>query len=495
MTVEHACPGQDHTGAFQPVPAENQHKSKIVATIGPASEGRDVMEQMLHAGMSVARFNFAHGNLEGQAATMERLRRVARSCGKKVALLADLPGPKIRLGKLTQSPLEVRRGMDLKLVPGNTSQDPHEIPVMFRRLPDVVRPGNIIFMNDGTVQLEVKNIREDILEVKALTDGQLFSHKGVNLPDVDLGISALTETDRRIMAFALKKGVDAISVSFVQGPEDILKARRFASSLGYSPFLIAKIERSQALKASDQILEEADGIMVARGDLGVEIPIEEIAMAQKKLIKKANILGKPVITATQMLESMGTNRRPTRAEVTDVANAILDGTDCLMLSEETAMGMYPVEVVKMMASIARVTEENRENHPVRKMITCSLSTGQADIKDVIALDIFNTVRYLRPRAVIVPTRTGATARRVARFRLPVWIIAFSASWKTCQELAFTYGVCPVHTENAHGEWVSRAVTLLRQNGVTHGMALVVEGPSEAHENARHRIEFIDIERE
>ncbi len=487
---------QDQTGLFQSISQKNLHKSKIVATIGPASLDRHVMQQMVRAGMSVARFNFAHGNLEDQGKAIRRLKQAARACGKRVAILADLPGPKIRLGRLPKEPLEIKRGLNLRLVAGQKSQGHDNIPVMFRRLPEVVRPGHVIFINDGTVQLEVKEIAGNVVMVKALTDGQLLSHKGVNLPGVDLGISALTEKDRRIMAFALREGIDAISISFVQGPEDIRMARRFASSLGHSsPFLIAKIERSLALKALDHILEEADGIMVARGDLGVEIPIEEIAIAQKRLIKTANIVGKPVITATQMLESMTTNRRPTRAEVTDVANAILDGTDCLMLSEETAIGSYPVETVEMMASIARVTEENREGHPVRRVITRTLSLGQADIKDVIALDVFNTVRYLHPKAVIVPTRTGATARRIARFHMPVWILAFSGSRETCQELSFTYGVLPVHVKDTRGDWISMAVKFLRRKGITRGMALMVEGPSPAHEDARHRIELIDLERE
>ncbi len=485
---------QGQARPFRSAPGGNLQKSKIVATIGPASLDQHVIRRMVLAGMSAARFNFAHGNLEEQGEAIERLKQVAKACGKRVALLADLPGPKIRLGRLPREPLEIKRGQILKLVIGQMSKDPDAIPVMFEGLLKAVRPGHMIFINDGTVQLKVKEIIGNILKVKATSNGQLLSHKGVNLPGVDLGISAITDKDKQIMAFALKQGVDAISISFVQGPEDIRMARQFASSLGYSPFLIAKIERSLALRAIDNILDEADGIMVARGDLGVEIPIEEIAITQKRLIKKANILGKPVITATQMLESMTTNRRPTRAEVTDVANAILDGTDCLMLSEETAMGSYPVEAVEMMASIARITEENREGHPVRRAITRCLSLGKANVNDVIALDVFNTARYLHPRTVVVPTRTGATAKRIARFRMSVWIFAFSNSRQTCQELSFTYGVFPVHIRDTQGDWISRAINFLRQEGITQGMALMVEGPSAAHKDARHRIELIDLER-
>src|SRR5438093_1211806 len=270
--------------------------------------------------------------------------------------MADLPGPKLRLGKIDPEPIQLLPGAHFTLTSEDIVGDTQRASTSFEPLPRVVKPGDRIFLNDGLVQLVVERVAGNDVECKVVVGGKLRSRKGLNLPGVDLGISAFTERDRACLEFALEAGVDAVSQSFVERAADIHAVRAAAAKIGGQPFVIAKIERADALAHFDEILAAADGIMVARGDLGVEVPIEEIAYTQKQLIAKANLAGKPVITATQMLESMRTNRLPTRAEATDVANAILDGSDAVMLSAETAMGQYPIEAVAMMSRIAREAE-------------------------------------------------------------------------------------------------------------------------------------------
>ncbi len=284
--------------------------------------------------------------------------------------------------------------------------------------------------------------------------GELRSRKGLNLPGINLGISAFTEQDRECLQFAMEHGVDAVSQSFVESADDIAAVRAAAASMGYDPFVIAKIERSRALANIDGILKAADGIMIARGDLGVEIPIEQIAVVQKQLMRQANLLGKPVITATQMLESMTQNRRPTRAEATDVANAILDGTDCVMLSGESAMGRYPVEAVAMLAKIAEATEPQRRIHSVREALQPIDCNSAIDLPDLIALSVETTLRRISPAAIFVPTRGGATARSICRFKPSVWVVAVSSQHATCQRLLFTYGCWPAHELDHPEDWNS-----------------------------------------
>ena len=296
------------------------------------------------------------------------------------------------------------------------------------------------------------------------------------------------------MKFALDQGVDAVSQSFVETAADIAAVREAASGLGYNPFIIAKIERARALHHIDEILKAADGIMIARGDLGVEIPIEQIAVVQKHLMRQANLLGKPVITATQMLESMTDNRRPTRAEVTDVANAILDGTDCVMLSGESAMGKYPVEAVTMLTKIAAAIEPHRPSHDVRETLKATGRGGPVSLTDLIALSVETTLEHISPAAVIVPTRSGASARSISRFRLPVWIVGVSSQETTCQRLQFSYGVYPVHEPDHPEDWRVYARNWLNSYGVSGNLALLTEGPSSKHPDANHRMEIIDLDR-
>jgi pyruvate kinase len=470
------------------------NKTKIVCTIGPASESPAVMEQMIRAGMNVARLNFSHGDFASHRRVIENIRAAARVAGKPVAILADLPGPKIRLGQLTREPIELKPGDSLSLTTEEIVGDSQRMSVTFAGLPRAVRPGHTIFLNDGVIQLEVAAVEGTEIRCRVQVGGEVRSRKGLNLPGIDLGITAFTEHDHACLKFALENGVDAVSQSFVESAADIATVRDAASALGHETFVIAKIERSLALDHLEAILRAADGIMIARGDLGVEIPIERIAVVQKRLTREANLLGKPVITATQMLESMTESRRPTRAEATDVANAILDGTDCVMLSGESALGKYPVDTVAMLAKIAAATEPERLSYPVRDSLKASGPDGNASLMDLIALGVETTVEHVSPAAVIVPTLSGASARNITRFRLPVWIVAVSPRQATCQRLQFSYGVCPVYEPDYPEDWNAYARTWLWNHGLPGNLVILTEGPSDKHPEANHRMEIIDLSR-
>lgn len=470
------------------------NKTKIACTIGPASESPEVLEQMIRAGMNIARLNFSHGDFSSHKKVIENLRAASRAVGRRVAIMADLPGPKMRIGQLTQEPIELRSGESFTLTTEDIVGDSRRVSVSFARLAEAVKPGDTLFLNDGFIQLEAVKVEENDVQCRVVVGGELRSRKGLNFPGIDLGISAFTDRDHQCLKFAMEQGVDAVSQSFVESAKDIAAVREAARALGYNPFIIAKIERAGALKHMDDILKAVDGIMIARGDLGVEIPIEEIAVVQKRLMRQANLLGKPVITATQMLESMTGNRRPTRAESTDVANAIIDGTDCVMLSGESAMGKYPVEAVEMLAKIAAAIEPRRTDYPVREAVKAYSQEGKIKLSDLIALSVETTLEHISPAVVVVPTRSGATARSIARFRLPVWIAAVSSQETTCQGLQFSYGVYPVHEPDHPEDWNAYVRDWLRSHGVEGNLVVLTEGPSSKHPEANNRMELIDLTR-
>ena len=471
------------------------NKTKIVCTIGPASEAPEIMEQMIQAGMNIARLNFSHSDFDGHKRVIENLRASARVTGQRVSIMADLPGPKIRIGQLAREPLELRPGDKFTLTTEEMIGDANGVSVTFPRLPEVVKPKDTLFLNDGLIQLEVVTRGMSSITCRVLMGGELRSRNGLNMPGIDLGISAFTERDHECLKFAMGQGVDAVSQSFVESGEDIAAVRAAANALGYNPFIIAKIERSRALDHMEEILSAADGIMIARGDLGVEIPIEQIAFVQKRLMHQANLLGKPVITATQMLESMMNNRRPSRAEVTDVANAILDGTDCVMLSGESAMGRYPVEAVSMLTKIAGSIEPHRPGYYyVRETLKSIGNDDRISLTDLIALSVEATLEHISPAAVFVPTHSGATARNIARFRLPVWIMGVSTQESTCQRLQFSYGVQPVHTPEHPEDWKSFIREWLSAHEVEGNIVVLTEGPSPRHPEANNRMEIINLER-
>ncbi len=469
-------------------------KTKIVCTIGPASSSRQVMEQLLLAGMNVARLNFSHGDFSGHGEVIENLRAASRATGRRLAIMADLPGPKMRIGKLDPEPVELSPGDLFTLTTEAGVGGASRVSVTFDRLPRVVKPGDTLFLNDGLIQIDVLQVRGSDVQCRVVVGGELRSRKGLNLPDIDLGISAFTEHDHDCLKFALENGVDAVSQSFVEKAADIQAVRDAAAALGYQPFVIAKIERSRALDYLDEIIAAADAVMIARGDLGVELPIERIPVVQKQIMHRANMRAKPVITATQMLESMITNRRPTRAEATDVANAILDGTDAVMLSGESAMGAYPVDSVEMLAKVAAAIEPYRTMVSPKELFRGMDLKGKVPPARLIDLGVETVLQYADPAAVFVPTRGGDTARSIARFRLPIWIVAVSSQEVTCQRLQFTSGVLPVCEGDHPEDWNTYVADFLREHGIEGTLAVVTEGPSRSHPNTNNRFEIVDIAR-
>jgi pyruvate kinase len=342
------------------------------------------------------------------------------------------------------------------------------------------------------VDLQVEAVAGREVRCRVIVGGEIRSRKGVNLPGLDLGISAFTDHDRRCLEFALAHGVDVVSQSFVESAADVERVREAALRLGHRPFVVAKIERARAVERVDEILAAADALMIARGDLGVEVPIEQIAVLQKSLMRKAVRAGKPVITATQMLESMTHSRQPTRAEATDVANAILDGTDCVMLSAESASGKYPVESVATLARIAAATEPHRSRFELWERMKTLPQEVHPSLDDLVAIASEAVMGFGGPAAVVVPTETGRTARSIARFRLPVWIAAVSPSEQVARHLHLSYGVQPVRRSEPVADWNAFAREWVASHGLSGALALLVRGPSVDRPHANHAVELIDL---
>lgn len=468
------------------------HKTKLVCTIGPASSSLAMLERLMLAGMNVARLNFSHGDFQAHGEVISNIRLAAEKTERQIAIMADLPGPKIRIGTLREEPVELTIGASFTLTTEEIEGTSERVSMTLKQLPRVVQPGNILFLNDGNIQLRVHSIQGEEVLCEVLVGGNLRSKKGLNLPGIDLGMSAFTEHDRACMQFALEHGVDAISQSFVNDAADIRAVREAATAMGHDPFIIAKIERASTLTKIDEIMEAADGVMVARGDLGVELPIEEIAIMQKMITARGNLFGKPVITATQMLDSMTKNRRPTRAEATDVANAILDGTDCVMLSEESAMGSYPVEAVQMLVQIATVTEPHRTSHSYSRVPEQPIFTEINEV-DYIASSVKSIISQTDGvAAILAPTDSGLTARRLTRYRLPTWILAVSSNKKTCRELLFSYGVFPIYEINHPHDWTDFARDYALKYRLKGSCIIQTEGPSPENPERNHKMEIIDL---
>lgn len=470
-----------------------QHKTKIICTIGPASDSPEMMQRLLLAGMDVARINFSHGDFADHGRVIADLRRAAALTGKRLAIMADLPGPKIRIGQLVSEPLELPSGGEIVLTTADVLGDLTRLSVPFEPLPRVVHPGDKIYINDGFIELEVSQVSGLEVRCRVIVGGRLSSKKGLNLPGIDLGINAFTPHDYDCLKFALECGVDAVSQSFVESAADIRTLRQAAQALGYNPFVIAKIERSRALSNLEEIFQAADGIMIARGDLGVEVPIAQVPLVQKQLTWQANSLGKPVITATQMLESMTSRRRPTRAEATDVANAILDGTDCVMLSGESAVGRFPVEAVTMLATIAAAVEPHHSKQKVQELLQARSRPTSPNPADIIATTVAAVAAEIHPAAIFVPTRSGATARSIARFHPKEWVIAISSEPATCQNLQFSYGVYPVLEADHPDNWKTYIRRWLQEHNLCGRLALVTEGPSRRHPQTNNRMEIIVLD--
>lgn len=468
------------------------NKTRIVATIGPASNTPAVLEAMIRAGLNVARLNFSHGEFAGHQQNIQNIRAAAQAVGRPVAIMADLSGPKMRLGRFATEPIQLQPGERFTLTTEEIAGDQHRVSVSFSPLPKVVKPGDRLSLNDGYIQLEVAEVRGSEVHCTVTVGGELRSRKGLNLPGIDLGISAFTERDQECLRFALEQGVDAISQSFVESAADMQAVRKAARALGRDPFLIAKIERSRALERIEEILEASDGIMIARGDLGVEVPIERIAVVQKDLIRRANRRAKPVITATQMLESMIHHYLPTRAEATDVSNAILDGTDAVMLSAESAMGDFPVESVQMLARIAATVEATRRQVTVKDMFAGTDLTGKVLPLHLISVGVEASLEYLKPAAVFARTESGISARRLAAFRFPVWTVAISPSAKTAQDLLFSSGVLPVHEPEPPASWNAYVKDWVQRHNLPGNFAILTQRPTARDPESNHRMEIINL---
>lgn len=390
--------------------------------------------------MDVARLNFSHGTHVEHQRTMGIIRELSEKKGKPVAILQDLAGPKIRVGPIAENQTELRPDQRFVLTTRQVSGDSRQVSITYGELPHLVKPGDTILLADGSIELEVLETTEEDITCRVVVGGDLTSNKGLNIPREGLEIPAFTEKDAWDLEFGLEHGVDFIALSFVRDVADIEMVREIMRNYGMEVPLIAKIERPEAVQHIDQILEEVDGIMVARGDLGVEMPLERVPLIQKMLIAKANKLGKPVITATQMLRSMVENPKPTRAEATDVANAVLDGTDALMLSEETATGRYPVKAVQVMSAIAQEAERGL---PYEELLLRGGLRREGVVPDAISHAACWLARDLRVAGIITPTQSGQTARLVARYRPRAPIIAISPEPSTVRRLCLSWGVYPL----------------------------------------------------
>ncbi|HEJ83522.1 MAG TPA: pyruvate kinase, partial [Desulfobacteraceae bacterium] len=428
-----------------------------------------VLERLMLQGMNVARLNFAHGTLPGHKEDIRRIRAVASRLQRYCLIMADLPGPKIRIGKLMDEPLLLEKGDEVILTVKDLVGTPNKILVEYKMLPESVHPGSLIFLNDGFIQLQVEKVIGEEVFCRTVIGGPLLSHKGLNLPGVKILADAVSDTDLEFVAFALQEGVDAFGVSFVEGADDILKVKGFAQERGQPVYVVAKIERAEAINNFDAILSAADAIMIARGDLGVQIPLEDVPSLQKKLINKANLLGRPVITATQMLLSMTENIRPTRAEVSDVANAILDGTDAVMLSEETAIGRYPVEAVQMITKIA--TSAERERKAVRALadLPAYFRTGAGSdntgVEDIVSLNAVESANALNVRYILTNTQSKGAPCLISRFKPECWILSYGGDVKMNNFLALSYGVYPVCLDYETNGFTDMATRFLARAGM------------------------------
>jgi len=424
-------------------PAHMDRRTKIVATVGPASWGPGVLEQMIAAGADVFRLNFSHAGPDKQAQTIEAIRAAAVSIGREVAVLGDLPGPKLRIGELRDDFAELETGMHVTLTPTVVEGDRERIPVPAQGVSGL-RENQLVYLADGAIRLRVRDPDSDGIACEVEVGGTLSSHKGMNIPD-GAALPAATEGDLGWVEFAVKHGVDLLAVSFVSSAQDLVPVRERLTELGSDIPLIAKIERPKAAENIEEIVEAATaGIMVARGDLGIEIPLAEVPALQKRLIRTAGKRSKPSITATQMLASMVTARRPTRAEVTDVANAIYDGSDAIMLSEETAVGQHPVEAVRVMDRIARATEPDL---PYGDWLLSRTDKAGQDVADSVAHGAVGAAYRLGLKAIVVPTTSGRTARLISAHRPNVPVLAVSPRTETVRRLSALFGVTAVLSDH------------------------------------------------
>ncbi len=452
-----------------------RRRTKIVCTIGPSCNTQEKIEDLLLHGMNVARVNFSHGTHQDHAEVIKHIRKAAKKYKYSIPILMDLQGPKIRVGQMKDGGQKLETGSTVKITGEDVEGTGSIVPIDYKNLLHEAEVGNTILLDDGLLEFKVTEKYPDSLEAKVVIGGVLKSRKGVNLPNVRISIPSLTEKDIKDLEFGIDHDVDLIALSFVRTAKDVRDIISRVRAAGSQAAIIAKIEKPEALDVIDEIIEEADGIMVARGDLGIEIPTEQVPVVQKMIIEKCRMAGKPVITATQMLDSMINNPRPTRAESSDVANAVLDGTDAVMLSGETAAGEYPMEAVNVMDRICRSIEEKRPQ------IYNSLGYRKPEWKEKqviesLAYSCVSIADNVEAKAISTITHSGNTARRIAKFRPKVPIVAFTESQKVRRQLNLVWGVYSVRLDELFD--TDRSVRLmeeyLRDNGmVKNGDRVIV----------------------
>ena len=453
----------------------SSRRTKIVCTIGPATESRESLESLVTAGMDVARLNFSHGSPAWHRERVELLRQISQEHGRPIGILQDLPGLKLRVGEIASpdgEPVELRTGSTFRIHMGDRVGNALEASVDYLELASQVRPGDRIVLGDGDAELEVRHSDPELITCEVIAGGPLSSRKGLTLPMSPLDFPGLTDEDRAALEIGLEIGVDFIALSFVRSREDIRAARDAILACGGSVPLIAKIERPEAVEQLEAILEESDGLLVARGDLAVAMPLEMIPQVQKRIIRLANAAGKPVITATQMLRSMVSAQRPTRAETTDVANALYDGTDAVMLSEETAVGSYPVATVRIMHRICVATERDMMQNAAPHTLP---PERRQSVPDSVAAAACLVARHLNADALLIPTRTGSTAIKIASFRPTQRILAISTHSISVGRLTLTWGVLPLqgHEVPTHEAMLAEAERTAMDAGLLEEDDLVV----------------------
>ncbi len=453
-------------------------RTKLVCTIGPACDSEEMLTELARAGMNVARVNFSHMDSDYHRNLIRRIKKVREKLEIPVAILQDLQGPKIRIGKIATGNVWLERGAPFVLTSSPVTGDAHAATVSLLNLHEEVTAGQRILLADGMIELVVEQIDPPDVRCRVVVAGTLSSHKGVNLPGSHLDVDSLTEKDRVDLKVGLEEKVDAVALSFVRSGEDVEALQSAIRDAGARIPVIAKVEKPQAVDNIDDILALADGVMIARGDLGVEIDLERVPLVQKMIIAKANAIGKPVITATQMLVRMVDNPRPTRAETADVANAILDGTDAVMLSEETAVGAYPLEAVRMMDRIALAVESSVDETKFR-----GDASDYPNVNDAISRSSYNVARGTGAGAIITPTWSGSTARLVSRFRPRQPIIAPSPNQATVQFLSFCWGIVPLSIPPADtiDDQLRYSLEAARKAGcVQKGQLVVITGGTPLH---------------
>ncbi|MCX7794039.1 MAG: pyruvate kinase [Thermodesulfovibrionales bacterium] len=446
-------------------------KTKIIATIGPSSVSKDVIKALIIEGMDVARLNFSHGDHEFHRKVIKKIRALSKALKRPVAILQDLQGIKLRLGEIEGGSVELKKGSKLMLHPGTGKGNEKRLFISYKRLLEDLKPGHRVLIDDGLIELRIKKKTRDALIAEVIEGGIVKSKKGVNFPHSNLKERAFTEKDKIDLEFGLKEGIDIVALSFVRDAEDIAMLKKWLRKKRSDIPIIAKIEKPEAVRNIEEILNEVDGIMIARGDLGVELPPEEVPVIQKELLKKANLKARLTITATQMLESMTLHARPTRAEATDVANAIIDGSDCLMLSGETAVGRYPVEAVRMMKKIIIHTEASME-------IEKTIPAYEYGFPEAIAHAACSVSKDINIKYIVAFTKTGFTARLLSKFRPPVPVIALTPYERVLRRMSIYHGVMPMLMRrlNSTDELINEVEKSLTKQGLLiKGDTIVITG--------------------